>query len=220
MILCTGKLINTILWVQDISLLVKGRGYYAIIRSVLLSGCETWPLRQEDVHRLKLFDHCSLRQLANVEWSDKVSNRVVQKCVLGGNGSDTLLRIIKLCRLRWIGHLFCMELLRLLHRALFLVLQTRWKKKSRRPTDNVLVCDEVCYCWLEQNVAVAFTWLRPKRLPQLGERILWRLRQRIVSSEEVVVISYQVRLFEYNYLMVLTEISVCLPRWRILFDPF
>ena len=36
----------------------------AAVRSVLLYGYETWPLRQQDVHRLEVFDHRCLRQLA------------------------------------------------------------------------------------------------------------------------------------------------------------
>ncbi|KAG5450806.1 hypothetical protein CSKR_101413 [Clonorchis sinensis] len=34
---------------RDVSLSVKGRGYNAAARSVLLYGSETWPLRTEDV---------------------------------------------------------------------------------------------------------------------------------------------------------------------------
>ena len=108
---------------------VKCRVYNAAVRSVLLNGCETWPLRQQDVHHLEVFNHRCLRQLAKVGWNDRVSHPQVRKCVLGGNGSDTLPRKIKLCRLRWLGHVFGMEPHRLTHRALFSVLQTGWKRR-------------------------------------------------------------------------------------------
>ena len=68
---------------DDVSPLVKGRVYNAAVRSVLLFRCETWPFRQQDVHRLKVFDHRCLRQLAKVGWSDRLSNLEVRKCVLG-----------------------------------------------------------------------------------------------------------------------------------------
>ena len=42
---------------NDASLPVKGHVYNAAVRSVLLYGCETCPLRQQDVHRLEVFDH-------------------------------------------------------------------------------------------------------------------------------------------------------------------
>ena len=100
---------------NDVSLVVKGHVYNAAVCSVLLYGCETWPLRQQDVHRLEVFDHRCLRQLATVGWSDRVSNLEVRNYVLGGNGCDTLPRKIKLCRLRWLGHVLRMEPHRLQH---------------------------------------------------------------------------------------------------------
>ena len=113
------------LWCRnDVSLPVKGRVYNAAVCSDLLYGCETWPLRQQVVHHLELFDHYCLRPLARVGWSDRVSNLEVRTYVLGGNGSDALFRRIKLCRLRWLGHVLRMEPHRLPHRALFSMPQT------------------------------------------------------------------------------------------------
>ena len=57
--------------------------------------------------------------------SDRVSNLEVRKYVLGGNRSDTLFWRIKLCRLRWLGHVLRMELHRLPYQALFSMPQTR-----------------------------------------------------------------------------------------------
>ena len=109
---------------KDVSLPVKCSVYNVAVRSVLLYGCETWPLRQQGVHRLEVFDHHCLRQLAKVGWSDRVSNLEVRKYVLGGNGSDTLSRKIKLCRLRWLGYVLRMEPHRLPHQVLFSMPQT------------------------------------------------------------------------------------------------
>ncbi|KER22079.1 hypothetical protein T265_09732 [Opisthorchis viverrini] len=41
---------------RDISFSVKGRVYNAAVRSILLYGSDTWPLRAEDVKRLLVFD--------------------------------------------------------------------------------------------------------------------------------------------------------------------
>ena len=42
---------------NDIKLSTKGRVYSAAVRSVLLYGSETWPLKAEDIRRLSVFDH-------------------------------------------------------------------------------------------------------------------------------------------------------------------
>ncbi|VDO53058.1 unnamed protein product [Schistosoma margrebowiei] len=39
---------------RDIRLSIKGRVYCAAVRFVLLSGCETWPLRVESTSKLLL----------------------------------------------------------------------------------------------------------------------------------------------------------------------
>ena len=54
-----------------------------------------------------------------------------------------------------------------------------------------------------------------QKITQLGGWIRWKIWQWIVSSGEVVVISYQVSLFEDDCLIGQTEISVCWPRWCI-----
>ena len=54
-----------------------------------------------------------------------------------------------------------------------------------------------------------------QKITQLGGWIRWKIWQSIVSSGEVVVISYQVSLFEDDCLIGQTEISVCWPRWCI-----
>ena len=65
--------------------------YNAAVRSVLLYGCEIWTIRQQDVHRLEVFDHRCLRQLGKVGWSDRVSNLEVHKYV-GWNPKDNSTR--------------------------------------------------------------------------------------------------------------------------------
>ncbi|KER28391.1 hypothetical protein T265_04774 [Opisthorchis viverrini] len=59
---------------RDISFSVKGRVYNAAVRSVLLYGSETWPLRAEDVKRLSVFDHRCLRSIARIWWEHRMRN--------------------------------------------------------------------------------------------------------------------------------------------------
>ncbi|VDO85367.1 unnamed protein product, partial [Schistosoma curassoni] len=53
---------------RDIRLSIKGRVYCAAVHSVLLYGCETWPLRVEDTRKLLVFGHRCLRNIARICW--------------------------------------------------------------------------------------------------------------------------------------------------------
>ena len=64
---------------RDICLSLKGRVYNTTVRKVLLYGCETWPLRVEDVRRLSVFDNRCLRNIARVRWQQHVSNDEVRR---------------------------------------------------------------------------------------------------------------------------------------------
>ena len=144
--ICGAKMVFHFLWKVSCT----------TVRSTLLYGSETWPLRQ-NVQRLEVFGHCCLLQLTKAGWSDRV-----RKCVFGGNGSDMLSRRTKFCRLRWLGHVLRMSSPHLPHRALFSVPQ-RVEEQSRRPTDDVAAWDEEYYRCFEQSEIAAFTWLGSKR---------------------------------------------------------
>ncbi|KER27877.1 hypothetical protein T265_05160 [Opisthorchis viverrini] len=49
------------------------------VRAVLLYGCEAWPLRTDDVRRLRVFDHRCLRGVAGLGWRQRVSNAAIRK---------------------------------------------------------------------------------------------------------------------------------------------
>ncbi|CAH8297389.1 unnamed protein product [Schistosoma turkestanicum] len=112
---------------RDIRLLTKGRVYCAVVRSVLLYGCETWPMRVEDTRRLLVFDHRCLRSIARISWDNRVSNAVIRKRVLGKNGRP-IDEVVKLHQLRWLGHVLRMPNQRLPRRALFCSVGIGWKK--------------------------------------------------------------------------------------------
>ena len=59
---------------NDNKLSTKGRVYSAVVRSVLLHGSETWPLKAEDVRRLSVFDHRCLRSIGKICWEHRISN--------------------------------------------------------------------------------------------------------------------------------------------------
>ena len=114
---------------RDVSLATKGRVYNAVVRAVLLYGCETWAIRSEDVRRLSVFDNRCMRSIARVWWQHHVSNADVCQRVLGTRGR-TLQDLISLSRLRWLGHVLRMPTHRLPYRALFACPGVGWKKKA------------------------------------------------------------------------------------------
>ncbi|KER28282.1 hypothetical protein T265_04880 [Opisthorchis viverrini] len=83
---------------RDISLSVKGRVFNAAVRSILLYGSETWPLRAEDVKRLSLFDHRCLRSITRIWWEHRISNSEVRRMVFGRNNSPSIDELITLHR--------------------------------------------------------------------------------------------------------------------------
>jgi hypothetical protein len=105
---------------RDISLAVKGRVYNASVRSVLLYGCESWPVRVEDLQRLTVFDHRCLRSIARVWWEQRISNEEVRCRVFATNDQRRPVSSILLNnQLRWLGHVLRMPENRLPRRALF-----------------------------------------------------------------------------------------------------
>ncbi|VDP44585.1 unnamed protein product [Schistosoma curassoni] len=73
--------------------------YYATVRSVLIYGSETWPLRVHDTRKLLVFDHRCLRNIASVCWDHRISNSEVRHRVLGNDGKSVD-EVVNLHRLR------------------------------------------------------------------------------------------------------------------------
>uniref|UniRef100_A0A183JCL4 Tick transposon n=1 Tax=Schistosoma curassoni TaxID=6186 RepID=A0A183JCL4_9TREM len=88
---------------RDICISIKGRVYCAAVRSVLIYGSETWPLRVEDTRKLLVFDHRYLRNIAGVCCDHRVSNSEVRSKVLGNDGKSVG-EVVNPHRLRWLGH--------------------------------------------------------------------------------------------------------------------
>ncbi|VDP66114.1 unnamed protein product [Schistosoma mattheei] len=51
---------------RDIRLSTKGRVYCTAVRSILLYGSETWPVRVEDIRGLLVFNHICLRNITRI----------------------------------------------------------------------------------------------------------------------------------------------------------
>ena len=98
----------------DVSLATKSRVYNATVRSTLLYGCETWPLRSGDLHRLQVLDRRWLRSIGHFSWKQRITNDEVRHRIFGDpKSSRKLNQIILGTRLRWLGHVLRMNSSRL-----------------------------------------------------------------------------------------------------------
>ncbi|KAA3671415.1 electron transfer flavoprotein alpha subunit, partial [Paragonimus westermani] len=114
---------------KDVRLSLKGRVYNACVRSILLYGSETWPVRKQDINRLAVFDHRCLRHLAHIKWADRVSNAAVRRRVFRNvRDARSIGQVVTLHSLRWLGHVLRMPAERLPYRALYTEGTSDWVK--------------------------------------------------------------------------------------------
>ncbi len=93
--------LHTAMWSRrEISHKTKSRVYSAVVLTILLYGCETWPLRVEDRKRLDVFDNDCLRCIEKCYRDDRVPCAVLCQRLQLANLAALLLER----RLRWFGH--------------------------------------------------------------------------------------------------------------------
>ena len=157
------------LWRQKgISLALKVRVYKVTVRAVLLYGCETWPVRVEDLRRIEIFDHRCLRTLASIRWSSEVSNMNVRKQCFGETMRSSIAYVIASTQFRWLGHVLRMDRSRLPHKALHALPGVEW---CRQPGGQVLTWQKVV-----KSKARQLGGVNRARLPGWGPRdtpLLW-----------------------------------------------
>ena len=89
-----------ILTVRGASLRMKGKIYGACVRSVMVYGSATWPMRVEDGLRLERAENMMVRMMCGVKLKDRLSSEDLRKRL--GIGSVT--NFVKRGRLGWFGH--------------------------------------------------------------------------------------------------------------------
>ena len=79
---------------------VKGRLYNACVRSVILYGSETWPLKEEDIQRICRTDNMMVRWICGVTLRDRKSSKELRDRL----GLEDIRNMLRRNRLRWFGH--------------------------------------------------------------------------------------------------------------------
>jgi hypothetical protein len=112
---------------------VKVRIYKTIILPVVLYGCETWSLTVRDEHKLRVFKNRVLRRIFGSK-RDRVTGgwrKLHNEELHDLYSSPGIIRIIKLRRMRWAGHVARMGEERNVYRLL--VGKTEGKRPLGRP---------------------------------------------------------------------------------------
>ena len=90
---------------RDISLIRRGRLYSTCVRSSMLHGSETWPVRKEYEVALQWAEMRIVRWMCNVKVKDRVPSKVLRERL----GIDVIILILQQNRLRWYGHVLRKE---------------------------------------------------------------------------------------------------------------
>jgi len=89
-----------VLLAKDISLAMRGKVYDACVRSCMLYGGETWPMKKEDELRLERNDRRMIRWMVGVKLSDRVSSEELRRKL----NLEEIGVVLRRRRLRWFGH--------------------------------------------------------------------------------------------------------------------
>ena len=98
---------------KDVRKELKGRIYVALIMSILLHGCESWFLREEEYHRLQAFHHSCVRAMCRVSMSQVRRHRIRTTKLLKELGLQRVEHYLESRCLRWAGHVIRMDMDRL-----------------------------------------------------------------------------------------------------------
>jgi len=92
--------LSPILTARGASLKLKGKIYKACVRSVMIYGSETWPMKVEDMQRLERAERMMVRWMCGVTLKDRISSEELLSRV----GVEPVDDVVRRGRLRWFGH--------------------------------------------------------------------------------------------------------------------
>jgi hypothetical protein len=104
---------------------LKAKIHHACVRSVLLYGSESWPVKQTDIQAINVFENKCARVFIDNGYQH--TNIYIRERAKLGASIDP---VIKERRLRWIGHVLRMELCEIPNAALEFVKGETWKRPA------------------------------------------------------------------------------------------
>ena len=94
--------LDSILKSRDTSLPTKVHLVKAMVFSVVICGCESWPLKKAECQRINAFELWCWRRLLRVPWTARRSNQSILKEISPGISSEGMMLKLKL---QYFGHL-------------------------------------------------------------------------------------------------------------------
>jgi hypothetical protein len=84
--------------------------YKTVILPVVLYGCDTWSLTLKEEHRLRVSENGLLRRIFGPRREEDRSWRKLHNDELRSLYSSlNIVRVIESTRMRWMGHVVCMQ---------------------------------------------------------------------------------------------------------------
>ena len=125
---------------------LKIKIYRTIILPVVLYGCETWPLTLREERKLRVFENMVLRRIFGPR-RDKVMGewRRLHNEELNDLYAPNIVRVIKLRRMRWAGHVAHMREERGVYRVLV------GKPEGRKPLGDLGVDGWIILGWISRS---------------------------------------------------------------------
>ena len=84
---------------KDVSLIMRGRLYSSCVRSSMLHGSETWPIRKENVVALQRAEMRMVRWMCGIKLKDRLLSKELRERI----GVDDIALILQQNRLCWYG---------------------------------------------------------------------------------------------------------------------
>ena len=90
---------------RDIPLIRRGKLYSSCVRSSMLHGSETWPVRKENEVALQRAEMRMVRWMCNIQVKDRVPSTELKERL----GVDDIILILQQNRFRWYGYVLRKE---------------------------------------------------------------------------------------------------------------
>jgi len=90
---------------KDVSLIMRGRLCSSCVRSSMLHGSETWPVRKENVVALQRAEMRMVRWMCSTKLKDRFPSKELRESL----GIDDIALVLQQNRLRWYGHVLRKE---------------------------------------------------------------------------------------------------------------